>query len=161
MLLLDSLRDTFRDSQEAADDLAEGLREHLDGPARVVPLGEGSRALAFAVARQLPGCPVADRLPTHVPHTVVIVAERIRRIGPIDSLLSELLAAGAERILIATPLAEIDAAHAVDDRADAFVCLRRERRLGSIGRWYDDWTFATARPSAKVVPITPALRAAV
>lgn len=147
MLLTETLRDTFRDSHEAARDLAEALAEHVEGPARVLPLGAGSRALACAVAERLDR-PVSDGVPSIVPRTVVIVAERIRRIRPVDTLMAELLRAGAERIVIATPLAESRTAYAVDDRADAFVCLRRTRFLGTIGSWYDHWTYATATPPA-------------
>jgi predicted phosphoribosyltransferase len=152
MLLLDSLRDTFRDSHEAARELSESIEEHVEGPARVLPLGAGSRALACAVAERI-GRPVSDETPSSVPRTVVIVAERIRRIRPVDSLMAKLLNAGAERIVIATPLAESSAAYAIDDRADAFVCLRRTARLGTIGRWYDHWTFATATPPKPSLPM--------
>ncbi len=161
MLLLDSLRDTFRDSHEAARELAEALEEHLDGPARVLPLGPGSRALACAVAERI-GRPVSDGPPSCLPPTVVIVAERIRRIRPIDDLMAKLLHAGAERIMIATPLAESSAAYAVDDRADAFVCLRRTPKLGTIGCWYDHWTFATTTsPSTAAVPMVRSVPRAV
>lgn len=159
MLLLDSLRDTFRDSNDAARQLTEGLAEHVDGPARVVPLGAGSRALACAVAERI-GQPVSDGVPSSLPSTVVIVAERIRRIRPIDELMAALLRAGVERVVIATPLAESTAAYAVDDRADAFVCLRRIATLGMISRWYDHWTFDTARaprPMARMARPQPAL----
>jgi len=158
MLLLDSLRDTFRDSHDAAHQLAEALEEHVDGPARVVPLGAGSRALACAVAGRL-GRPVSDGAPSSLPSTVVIVAERIRRIRPLDELMAALLHAGAERVLIATPLAQSTTAYAVDDRADAFVCLRRTATLGMISRWYDQWTFATARTPRPAPRMAPMARA--
>lgn len=161
MLLMDSLRDTFRDSHEAADQLAESLREHVHEPAVVVPLGAGSEALAAAVAERL-GHAMSATVPARAPRTVVIVAERIRRIGGVDALIDELLEAGAERLLFATPLAESRTAYAVDDRADAFVCLRRTPKLGTINAWYDHWTFATARTRrAVVVPIRRPLRAVV
>lgn len=150
MLLFESLRETFRDSYEAARELANALEEHVEGPARILPLDAGSRALACAVAERL-GRPVSDGVPSTVPRTVVIVAERIRRIRPVDGLMAELLHRGAERVVFATPLAESSAAHAVDDRADAFVCLRRTPKLGMIGLWYDHWTFATATSPRPVV----------
>ncbi len=155
MLLMDSLRDTFSDSHEAADQLAEGLREHVDAGATVVALGAGSDELAEAVADRL------DLRAHDAPRTVVVVAERIRRIGPVDRLIAQLLDGGAERILIATPLATSKAAYEVDDRADAFVCLRRTPHLGRIGAWYDHWTFASGRPLATVVPFRRPLRAVV
>jgi len=151
MLLMDSLRDTFRDSHEAADQLAQSLREHVDESAQVVPIGNGSRALAAAVSDRLEGCSMSDGLQSHAPRTVVLVAERIRRIGPVDELMAALLESGAERVVIATPLATSKAAYAVDDRADAFVCLRRTPKLGTIGGWYERWTFASVRPLAPVV----------
>lgn len=155
---MDSLRDTFRDSHEAADQLAESLREHVDETAAVVALGAGSTELADVVAERLG----MNRLRKgRVPRTVVIVAERIRRIAPLDALIARLLHAGAERLVIATPLAESGAAYQVDDRADAFVCLRRTAQLGRIGAWYDHWTFGRGRPSARVVPIRKSLRAVV
>jgi len=157
MLLLDSLRDTFRDSHEAARELTLSLEEHVRGPARVLPLGAGSRALACAVAEQL-GRPVSDGVPAALPRTVVIVAERIRRLRPVDMLIAQLLRRGVERIVIATPLAESRTAYEIDDRADAFVCLRRTPKLGTIGRWYDHWTFATATPPSP--PPMPARRPA-
>jgi len=162
MLLMESLRDTFRDSHEAADQLAEGLREHVDASALIVPLDAGSERLAAAVAERLEGCFACDVIPERAPHTVVIVAERIRRIGPIDAMIADLLGAGAERLVLATPLAESAAAYAVDDRADAFVCLRRTPELGMIHRWYDRWTFGSFRPrTATVIPFRRPLRAVI
>ena len=147
MLLLEPFYDSFRDTHEAANELSEELREHLDERALVLPLGAGSRNLAARVARRLgfesadfesavePGLDPARR----IPRTVILVAERVRRIRAVDAAIARLLHAGVERIIVATPLAESGVAYQVDDRADVFICLRRAPRLVSISRWYDSW----------------------
>tara|TARA_B100001179_G_C18469834_1_gene350865 strand:- start:145 stop:630 length:486 start_codon:yes stop_codon:yes gene_type:complete len=140
MLLLEPLYDHFRDTHEAADELTDGLREHLVETATVYAMGGASKRLAGAVARRL-GFEHADLDGVQqAPRTVILVAERIRRIGPVDAAIARLLHAGADRIFIVTPLAEAAVAREVDDRADVFVALRRAPRLGMVARWYDQWT---------------------
>ena len=161
MLLLQPFYDHFRDTHEAADALTDGLREHLIETGAIYPLGAGSERLADSVARRLGfECRRIDGF-ERVPRTVVIVAERIRRIGPVDAAIARLLHGGAERVFVATPLAESSVAYQVDDRADVFVALRRAPKLGSVGRWYDVWELPVEPAPLKREPRHTPLVAAV
>jgi putative phosphoribosyl transferase len=71
---------------------------------------------------------------------VVVVDDGLATGSTMRAAVQALRALGAGRIVVAVPVAPTRTCASLRDVADAVVCLRPERRLQSVGAWYDDFS---------------------
>jgi len=86
--------------------------------------------------RQLRGNLPAPRLKDR---SVILVDDGIATGGTVRAALQALGAAGAARVILATPIASTQALQELETLVDHIVCLHSTSELSAIGAWYDDF----------------------
>jgi putative phosphoribosyl transferase len=82
-----------------------------------------------------------DRGPLHVKNrTVIIVDDGLATGATMQTAVLALRSLNPARIVVATPIASDQAAVAVREVADVFVCACIPSDLQSVGQWYEDFT---------------------
>jgi putative phosphoribosyl transferase len=102
-----------------------------------------------------------DRPAPDVTHrTVLVVDDGIATGGTARAAVRSLRRHGADRIVLATPVAALEAAHDLSPEVDELVCLQVPTALGSVGQFYLDFaqtsdqevTALLARPRSSPQP---------
>ncbi|WP_344273129.1 phosphoribosyltransferase [Streptomyces hebeiensis] len=75
-----------------------------------------------------------------VGRTALIVDDGIATGSTASAACQVARARGADRVVLAVPVAPPEALAALDRETDALVCLSSPDRLGSVGQWYDDFS---------------------
>ncbi len=87
--------------------------------------------------------------------TVILVDDGIATGGPLRAAIRGARRRGAQRVIVATPVAAAEALASLRAEADELVCLAAPRHLNAIGAWYQDFR---QPPDEDVVAILAAAR---
>jgi putative phosphoribosyl transferase len=72
--------------------------------------------------------------------SVVVVDDGIATGSTVRAALESLAERGAERRIVACPVAAAETVSGLEDEADEVVCLRTPIQFAAVGAWYDDFT---------------------
>jgi len=75
--------------------------------------------------------------------TVVLVDEGIATGGTLRAAVRGARRRGATRVIVAAPVATVDAAEVLRAEADDVVCLSTPQQLVAVGAWYEDFRQVT------------------
>jgi predicted phosphoribosyltransferase len=125
-----------------AEQEAVSLDDHVVRAARATPeevgtaVEEARAALDRCVRRcraTRPAEPVAGR-------QVIVVDDGLATGGSAVAASQSLAVRGAGRIVLAVPVAPLEAAHQLQSTVDAIVALHTPRGFGTLDQWYEDFT---------------------
>jgi len=117
----------------------------LDG-ATIAQLGVSRRYLAAALqearaelARSAGRFGVIDEIMPLGGKTAVIVDDGIATGATAEAAINAAREQGAERVIVASPVAAPEAVERLSSKADAVICLETPADFGAVGYWYRDF----------------------
>jgi predicted phosphoribosyltransferase len=135
----------FADREQAGRRLGEQLLHHAGQDPVVLGLSRGGVAVASKVAEML-DAPLDAWLvhkgcapPEVRGRTVILVDDAIATGGTARTALEAMRSRGAQRLVLAVPVAELSVIAGLRPLADEVVCLAHPRKLIAVGFWYDDF----------------------
>jgi putative phosphoribosyl transferase len=72
--------------------------------------------------------------------TVIVVDDGIATGSTMKAAVRALKAAGAQRVVVAVPVAPPDTLRELESLADEVVCLQAPRMFSAVGQWYEDFS---------------------